>query len=239
MVGVGGMHPGHALLIENVGAWDYTGGGFSHTVTGNWLWVYNGTDWQPAIDFPEVARAKFDGASEVEMTEGLITKEMLWKLKNIQAGAQVNTVYSVAGKTGAVLLAKSDVGLGNVDNTPDSTKNVLSATKLTTSRKIANVSFDGTTDIAIPFANLSSKPTTIDGYGITDARPNANESARGLIKISTQAEALAATDDTTATTPLKVKQIVDKFATLQIYETAPDPATIPEGKIILVLEETI
>ncbi|WP_192894612.1 hypothetical protein [Paenibacillus contaminans] len=38
------------------------------------------------------------------------------KLAGITAGAQVNTVTSVAGKTGAVTLAKADVGLGNVDN---------------------------------------------------------------------------------------------------------------------------
>ena len=39
------------------------------------------------------------------------------KLDGIAAGAQVNTVTSVAGKTGAVTLAKGDVGLGNVPNT--------------------------------------------------------------------------------------------------------------------------
>mgnify|MGYP000848133622 CR=1 FL=1 len=47
--------------------------------------------------------------------------------------------------------------------------NVASATKLQTARTIAGVSFDGTANIAIPFANLSSKPTTLGGYGITDA----------------------------------------------------------------------
>lgn len=36
------------------------------------------------------------------------------KLDTIETGAQVNSVTSVAGKTGAVTLAKSDVGLGNV-----------------------------------------------------------------------------------------------------------------------------
>jgi hypothetical protein len=36
-------------------------------------------------------------------------------------------VDSVAGKTGVVTLVKSDVGLGNVDNTADSVKNVLHA----------------------------------------------------------------------------------------------------------------
>lgn len=38
------------------------------------------------------------------------------KLNGIQAGAQVNAVTSVAGKTGAVTLSKSDVGLGSVQN---------------------------------------------------------------------------------------------------------------------------
>lgn len=41
---------------------------------------------------------------------------MKTKLDGIQAGAQVNSVTSVAGKTGAVSLVKSDVGLSNVDN---------------------------------------------------------------------------------------------------------------------------
>jgi len=41
------------------------------------------------------------------------------KLSGIEAGAQVNTVTKVAGKTGAVTLSKSDVGLGKVDNTAD------------------------------------------------------------------------------------------------------------------------
>jgi len=47
--------------------------------------------------------------------------------------------------------------------------NASSATKLQTARTIAGVSFDGTANIAIPFANLASKPTTLSGYGITDA----------------------------------------------------------------------
>lgn len=49
------------------------------------------------------------------------------KLDGIAAGAQVNTVTSVAGKTGVVTLAKGDVGLGNVDNTSDMNKPVSTA----------------------------------------------------------------------------------------------------------------
>ena len=47
--------------------------------------------------------------------------------------------------------------------------NSSTTTKLQTARTIAGISFDGTANIDIPFANLSSKPTTLSGYGITDA----------------------------------------------------------------------
>lgn len=109
-----------------------------------------------------------------------------------------DVVTSVAGKTGAVILVKGDVGLGNVDNTADSTKNVLSATKLTTARNIVlsgdvtgSVAFDGTGNatIATTYKNSGvtvgtyksvtvdakgnvtsgTNPTTLAGYGITDA----------------------------------------------------------------------
>ena len=44
---------------------------------------------------------------------------------------------------------KADVGLGSADNTSDSVKNVLSATKLTTARTINGVNFDGSTNITV------------------------------------------------------------------------------------------
>ncbi len=44
-------------------------------------------------------------------------------------------------------VTKSDVGLGNADNTADADKNVLSATKLTTPATIDGVSFDGSAGI--------------------------------------------------------------------------------------------
>ena len=46
---------------------------------------------------------------------------------------------------------------------------VTSAARLTTVRTIAGVSFDGSADIAIPFSGLTGTPTTLSGYGITDA----------------------------------------------------------------------
>lgn len=60
-------------------------------------------------------------------------------------------------------------GAGFITASASITGNAATATKLTTARSIAGVSFDGTTNIDIPFANLISKPTTLGGYGITDA----------------------------------------------------------------------
>lgn len=52
---------------------------------------------------------------------------------------------------------KAQVGLGNVDNTADKDKNVLSASKLTSAVKINNTAFDGTKDI-----DISANPKRIN-----------------------------------------------------------------------------
>lgn len=65
--------------------------------------------------------------------------------------------------SGNVDLTKSDVGLSNVDNTSDATKNVLSTTKLTTARTINGVSFDGTSNITV--ADNTKEPIITAGGG--------------------------------------------------------------------------
>ena len=92
-------------------------------------------------------------------------------------------------------VTKAQVGLGNVDNTSDSSKNVLSASKLTTARTISlsgdatgSVSFDGSTNVDVvvavgndththAFGNLTGKPTTLAGYSIGDAYTKAEADA--------------------------------------------------------------
>lgn len=66
----------------------------------------------PVSDLAETAGAKIMTAAERT------------KLAGVEAGAQVNTVASVAGKTGAVTLDRGDVGLGSADNTADADKPV-------------------------------------------------------------------------------------------------------------------
>ena len=75
-------------------------------------------------------------------------------------------VSSVAGKTGVVTLTKSDVGLSNVDNTADSTKNVASAAKLTTARTLTigrtGKTFDGSANAEWTVTELL--PTALAGH---------------------------------------------------------------------------
>ena len=56
-----------------------------------------------------------------------ITKQELLEALNVEDGAEANDVVSVAGKAGAVVLDKNDVGLSNVDNTSDENKPLSAA----------------------------------------------------------------------------------------------------------------
>lgn len=71
-------------------------------------------------------------------TTASFTAALKTKLDGIQAGAQVNTVTSVAGKAGAVTLTKGDVGLGSVDNTSDADKPISTAVSVALSDKVDN-----------------------------------------------------------------------------------------------------
>jgi hypothetical protein len=87
------------------------------------------------------------------------------KLDGIAAGAQVNTVTSVASKTGAVTLVKADVGLGNVDNTSDANKPVSTATQTALDLKanLASPTFTGTVGgITKGMVGLGSVDNTAD-----------------------------------------------------------------------------
>ena len=59
-------------------------------------------------------------------------------------------------------LSKADVGLNLVDNTSDSAKNVLSATKLATARTINGVAFDGSANITTRDSTKVAKVTSTD-----------------------------------------------------------------------------
>lgn len=91
--------------------------GNPHSVTKAQVGLSNvpNTDFTAAVA-ANTAKISFDAVSAA-------------KLAGIAAGAQVNTVTSVAGKVGAVALDRNDVGLGNVDNTSDANKPISNATQ--------------------------------------------------------------------------------------------------------------
>lgn len=108
------------------------------------------------------------------LTQTPATELTNWKQINTSA-----SVLSVNGQTGVVNVSKTDVGLGNVDNTADVNKAVLSATKLATARTISltsdvtgSANFDGSGNISIAatvadnshnhtLANISDFPTAV------------------------------------------------------------------------------
>lgn len=79
----------------------------------------------------KVDKVEGKGLSECDYT---LTDKI--KLAGIEAGAQVNTVLSVAGKTGNVVLNKNDVNLSHVDDTADLDKPVSRATQLSLNEKV-------------------------------------------------------------------------------------------------------
>lgn len=101
-------------------------------------------------------------------------------------------VDSVAGKTGVVTLAKTDVGLASVDNTADAAKNVLSATKLTAARTINGVAFDGSANITIVDAtkeNSISLGTTTQYFRGDKTWQSHDKTSVGLANVDNTADA--------------------------------------------------
>lgn len=105
-----------------------------------------------------------------------------WKLLN----SPTDVVTSVNSQTGAVVLSKTDVGLGNVDNTSDATKNAATATltnKTLTNPKIATImDANGNTILDLPpqasavnhiyFGNHSTGNSPVFGVDGSDTNIN-------------------------------------------------------------------
>lgn len=96
------------------------------------------------------------------IADGSITETLLDSALQAKVNASSGSVTSVAGKTGAVTLDKSDIGLSNVDNTSDATKNSASATLTNktldgASNTLQNIPQSAITNLT---SNLSDKVST-------------------------------------------------------------------------------
>lgn len=159
---------------------------------------------------------------------------------------------------------KDQVGLGLADNTPDIAKNVNSAKKLTTARKINGTSFDGTADITtnkwgaarnISLSGDVSGETNTDGSTdiavnvmvkddshnhTSNTLPTATSSMKG---VTTLTNSVTSTSTTTAATPNSVKTAYDKAVSVENSLTAEiNRATAAEseldGKKVSILNAT-
>ena len=95
-------------------------------------------------------------------SNGLMSASDKSKLDGIGAGSNVK---SVNGKTGAVTLAKSDVGLSNVDNTADNAKSV----KYATSAGNANTATGHSLGLNIPSPSVEDQDKFLSGKGVWES----------------------------------------------------------------------
>ena len=159
-------------------------------------------------------------------------------------------VSSVAGKKGVILLVKSDVGLSNVDNTSDSLKEVLSATKL---KKPVNIVISGDVSGSGTFAgnvdssiNVVLKPTGVvaGDYGDSVTVPSIRFNSSGLavsgstvpIRLGSTLDyglvqlndSLVSSSDVLALTAKQGKILKD------LFDSSPKPSTFGLGSTLSV-----
>lgn len=120
--------------------------------------------------FPaKVTATSFSGATATSSADGLMSKSDKAKLDGIGAGSNVK---SVNGKTGAVTLAKGDVGLGSVTNY-DQSKAIKSITRSGTT--FTATSLDGTTTT---FTQQDSNTTYSVATSSTDGLMSKSDKAK-------------------------------------------------------------
>lgn len=95
-------------------------------------------------------------------------------------GGDINTVTSVAGRTGAVVLTKADVGLNNVSNTSDAAKPISTATQTALNAKANSADVYRKTEtytksevdakVSAVYKPKGSKATIAEVIALTDAK---------------------------------------------------------------------
>lgn len=135
---------------------------FANGLIGNLKGTASNVPWSGITDKPKTFAPSAhthtmanisDWKNYVYEAQGTRTKNTVLAAPN---GSDGKATFRTLVEADIPVLSKSKVGLSNVDNTADSVKNVLSASKLTTARKINGVAFDGSNNITItanPTAN--------------------------------------------------------------------------------------
>jgi len=143
---------------------------FSNGLIGNLKGTASNAPWSGIIGKPDaftpsahkhVMSDISDWKNYVYEAQGTRTKNTVLAAPN---GSDGKATFRTLVEADIPALSKSKVGLSNVDNTADSTKNVLSASKLTTARNItigsAKKSFDGTSDISFSLSDIGASSSS-------------------------------------------------------------------------------
>ena len=132
-----------------------------------------------------------------------------------------NAVTSVAGKTGAVTLEKSDVGLGNVDNTADANKTVKAATSAATAD----------TAKAVALANVTGADDIKSIEALTGTSGLLKKTAANTWTLDTNSYSTTAVAVTGATYNSTNKSIELKNAAGTVVSTVDATAFIKDGMV--------
>lgn len=153
-------------------------------------------------------------AGDVYLSNGLLVDSDGDPIDLDIAAPPSGAVDSVNGRTGAVVLTSTDVGLANVNNTSDANKPVSTAqqTALDAKAPAANPTFTGTVTIpdgALAIADTSGLQAALDAKA-----PAANPTFTGTVTIPDNALAIA--DTSGLQTALDAKQAITAVLTAAI-----------------------
>lgn len=143
---------------------------FANGLIGNLKGTASNVPWSGITDKPKTFAPSAhthtmanisDWETYVYNAQGTRTKNTILAAPN---GSDGKATFRTLVEADIPALSKSKVGLSNVDNTADSTKNVLSASKLTTARNItiglAKKSFDGALDISFSLSDIGASSSS-------------------------------------------------------------------------------
>lgn len=146
-VGVAALESAHPTA--NPGNYADVDGGAGKDVI-RYIWDDSDDKWVAGGSGTPLTAAQIKQMYESNADTNSFSDALKSKLSNIEAGAEKNAVKSVNGKTGAVTVTKSDVGLGNVENYPiaskteaeSGTKNTVYMTPLRSKEQIDKMTGD-------------------------------------------------------------------------------------------------
>jgi hypothetical protein len=214
---------------------------------------FKGT-WDASNNTPSLSNGTGDNgdvylntvAGSVDFGAGLISFEIGdWAVYGNgawQKSVNSNKVVSVNGQQGTVVLAKSDVGLGNVDNTSDTNKPVSSATQTALSLKantadLGSMASEDTTD----YYTVSETNDILDDYeeknvtSVTDSTTNRTLLLTDAGKYIVMTNAGAKT----ITVPQQTDVVWEAGTVITIRNDGAGDLTFVEGSGVTIKDDTL